>query len=214
MASLESLSNSLERLNTLPTSITTRPVGGDITWDSGLQYYRNDLALSSLTGGAYIFTGGAQERSSILGGLDPALDPSGLWTRLQANGAVEVKAFDAAAPIVPVAGPPPSIPFPAGATLTASEGSTWSVVIQGTTTQGAAITAADYPSFTFTANGAGAVSATVDVVPLVGPTSQRWSASATVFVGVGGTSIVPSGTYAGAAPTNYAGVRIFYTRVA
>lgn len=212
MASLESLSNPLERLNTLPTALQARGAAGDITWDPTLQYYRGDLVISTITGGAYIFTGGASERSAILGGSDPSQVPL-LWTRVQGNGPAEVFPIPAPAPIVPVAGPPPSIPLPAGATLTVPAGSVWSVSIQGTTNQGGAISAADYPSFTFTPNGAGAVAATVDIVPLVGPAAQNWSASAVVVVGTGGTTITPSGTYAGAAATNYAGVIITYTRL-
>jgi len=211
MSALESLSNPLERLQTLPTAVQARGVAGDIVWDSALQYYRGDLAISSLTGGAYIFTGGTNERSAILGGVDPSLAPT-LWTRVQGNGLTNVNVFNGTGTFAST-GSGASYTFPAGASILAPEGSTWLVVIQGANTTGSAKTVGtDFSNFIFTANGTGAVSQTV--APLVaGSTNSLFSASATVFVGIGGSSIVLTGNAAGAAQT-LSSLRVSYIRLA
>jgi hypothetical protein len=210
MSALESLSNPLERLATLPTAVQARGVAGDITWDAGIQYFRNDIAISSLTGGAYIFTGGASERSSILGGVDPVLAPT-LWTRLASNGLSDVEVFDGAGPFAST-GAGAAYTFPAGASILAPEGSTWLCVVQGTNTSLAKTACVDFSSFTFNANGVGAVDATVSPM-LSTATVSTFSASATVFVGVGGSSITFTGVAAGIAQSLSA-LRVSYLRVA
>jgi hypothetical protein len=211
MSALESLSNPLERLATLPTAVQARSNGvGDITWDATLQYYRGDLAISALTGGAYIFTGGASERSAILGGLDPVLEPT-LWTRLQGDGLSSVSVFDGAGPFNNAGGGAAYV-FPAGASILAPEGSTWLCVVQGTNTNAGGAAGVDYATFTFNANGVGAVDASVS--PLIPTTSpSTFSASATVFVGIGGTSITFTGVAVGIAQALSA-LRVSYIRVA
>lgn len=213
MSALESLSNPLERLQTLPTAVQARGAAGDITWDAGLQYYRGDLAISGITGGAYIFTGGAQERSAILGGVDPALELTGLWTRLAANGVSSVSVFDGAGPFAAALNGG-AYTFPAGASILAPEGSTWMCVVQGTNTTAAAKAITDFSLFTFNANGVGAVDATVAPV-MSGTTISSFSATATVFVGVGGSSITFTGqTGPASVAQSISGLRITYIRLA
>ena len=211
MSALESLSNPLERLATLPTAVQARSNGvGDIIWDPTLQYYRGDLAISSLTGGAYIFTGGASERSAILGGLDPVLAPT-LWTRLQGDGLSSVSVFDGAGPFNS-AGGGAAYAFPAGASILAPEGSTWLCVVQGKNTNAGGAVGVDFSTFTFNANGVGAVDASVS--PMISTAlDSTFSASATVFVGVGGTTIAFTGVAAGIAQA-LSDLRVSYIRVA
>jgi hypothetical protein len=209
MASLESLSNPLERTAVLPTAMNARKSGaGDLTWDANVQYFVNDVVLSTLDGGAYVFTGGATDRTAILGGADPAADPT-LWTSLapigiQNSSIVAVPAQLGAAGV---------ITLPAGATLPVPAGASVLCIAQGQLVTAAATVVGDRSSFIFTANGAGAVSSTTQVVPLVDTISDttRFTISAVVTAGTGGTSVVGTATYIGNAPT-FTG-RITYIRL-
>lgn len=213
MASLESLSNPLERLLVLPTAVQARGAAGDITWDANIQYYRNDIVISPTTGGAYVFTGGVNSRSSIFGGSDPAADTTGVWTRLQGNGPSELAVFAAAAPIV---GAGNTYTLPAGASLAVGEGQLWSITAQGTVSTAAATVAGEFSTLTFTPNGAGAVASSVAINPIVdtATTATPFAFTTTVLVGTGGTSITASGAYATATVGTLTGLRITYARLA
>lgn len=200
MASLESLSNPLERLTVLPTAVNIRKSGaGDITWDAGVQYFQNDLVISTLDGGAYVFTGGASNRTSILGGSDPAAAPT-LWTSLATVGIQNTSQITVPSTL----GAANAITLPAGATLTGlPAGSTWLVAVQGSLTTAIATVAADVSTFTFTPNGAGAVTWRTDIAPIANTVSTitDFGQSGFVTVGTGGSTITPTAAYAGAAPT-------------
>ena len=213
MASLESLSNPLERLSVLPTTMNFRknPATGLPFWNVAIQYFINDVVISPLNGGAYICSGGTNDITATLGGVDPSLDTTGNWYATTQAGLVSFgQLFTSTVPIVGAAG---VITIPAGAVLTADASSTWLVTINGTSTYPLAMTDAEQSRYTFTANGAGAVSASVDIVPLIGPVSQNWSATAVVTIGTGGTTITPVGSYAGQVPTVSTGLRISYSRL-
>jgi hypothetical protein len=212
MASLESLSNPLERLTVLPTTMNLRknPATGLPYWDATIQYFINDVVISPITEGAYICSGGTQDQSAVRGGVDPSADTTGVWWSTTVQGVSNSAVFTSAAPIVGAAN---VITLPAGSTLNAPAGSTWLVSLNGSTSCPLAITAADYSTYTFTAAGAGGVGAVLDIQPLVGPTAQRWSSSATLTVGAGGT-ITVAGAYAGQVPTVATGLRITYVRIA
>lgn len=213
MASLESLTNPLERLTVLPTTMSLRknPISGLPFWDVAIQYFINDVVISPITLGAYICTGGVQSQVSVRGGSDPSADTTGTWYSTTVQGVSNSTVFTSAAPIVGAAN---VITLPAGASLTAPASSTWLVVADGSTSCPLAITAADYSTYTFTANGAGAVSATLNIQPLVGPTTQNWGSSAVVSIGTGGTTVTATGAYAGQVPTVASGLRITYVRIA
>lgn len=211
MSAIESLSNPLERLAVLPTAVNARPSApADITWDSAIQYFKNDLVISPLTGGAYVFTGGANDLTAIRGGSDPA--SSADWTRLQGNGASEVSIYDFAADITSST----AYTLPAGATLTGlPAGSTWNVIFDGQTTTSAPAVANDQSTWIFTAGGgAGANSVAFTSIASVGASLVNFGFSGVVTVGAGGGSITPTASANGAAQTLKAGSRITYVRLA
>jgi len=212
MASLESLSNPLERLSVLPTAMNLRinPLGGPPLWSATTQYFINDVVISPITEGAFVLSGGATNQTAIRGGPDPSADTTGNWLNMTGGGGGYTTVFTSGVAIVGAAN---VITLPAGSTLTAPAGSSWVVSVNGSTSCPLAITAADYSTYTFTAAGAGGVGAVLDVQPLVGPTAQRWSSTATLTVGAGGT-ITVAGAYAGQVPTVAAGLRISYVRIA
>jgi len=211
MASLESLSNPLERLTVLPTAVNVRKSGaGSILWNANVQYFVNDLAISTVDGGAYVFTGGASDRVSILGGSDPAAAPT-LWTKLATTGIRNQTQITVPSTL----GAANAITLPAGATLTGlPAGSTWLCAVQGNLTTAIATVAADVTTFTFTPNGAGAVTWRTDIAPIANTVSTitDFGQSGFVTVGTGGSTITPTAAYAGAAPT-LVGL-ITYVRVA
>jgi hypothetical protein len=213
MASLESLTNPLERLNVLPTAMNFRknPATSLPFWNVAIQYFINDVVISPLNNGAYICSGGTQDQTAVRGGVDPSLDTTGIWYSTSVQGVSNSQVFTSTVAIVGAAN---VITLPAGASLTAPALSTWLVVADGSTSCPLAITAADYSTYTFTANGAGAVSATLNIQPLVGPTTQNWGSSAVVSIGTGGTTITATGAYAGQVPTVASGLRITYIRIA
>ena len=213
MSALESLSNPLERLATLPTAVQARSNGaGDITWDATLQYFRGDLAISSLDGGAYVFTGGTFERSSVLGGSDPAAAPT-LWTSLAPNGVPQSAVYTSGAPIVGAAN---AYTLPAGASISAPEGSVWLCVVDGAVSTAAATVAGDRTTFSFTPNGTGANAGVLTIIPIVDTvaTTTPFGYSAVVNVGTGGTSITATAAYVGSVGTLATGLRISYVRLA
>lgn len=216
MASLESLSNSLERLNVLQTLASARQSSpGDLLWDAGTQYYLNDIAVSPTDFGAYCFTGGASARTTIRGGTDPAATPL-LWTPLskQGVGFNDVEEFTSVAPIVGAAG---AFTLPAGASLAgAAAGEAWLVTIQGVIqTPLVQVAATDKVQFTLTGAGAGGTVQALDIQPNVGVVANDFSATAVINVGTGGTAIALQGAYnvAGQVPTLNTGLRVTYVRL-
>jgi hypothetical protein len=213
MASLESLSNPLERLGVLPTTMNARFIGTSLTWSSLVQYFKNDVVLSGVDGGAYVC-----EITAVLGGSDPASAPAA-WTKLAPNGIRNTTQI--AIPTTAGSGTGPgTITLPAGATLTGlPAGSSWLVTIQGAYTNATTSVAGDVLTFEVTPNGTSAVVWTTDVQPIIlaspGNTVD-FGTSGVVTVGTGGTTITPTCSYGavaflGTAPSLTG--RITYTRI-
>lgn len=72
MATLESLTNPLERLQILPDGMNWRGL-----WNNTTQFYQNDVVLSPITTAPYLLTG----RIALAGGADPSTVPAD-WTEL------------------------------------------------------------------------------------------------------------------------------------
>jgi hypothetical protein len=216
MASLESLANPLERTAVLPQSVNfnLNPLTGDPTWDVNRQYFQNDLVISGVDGGAYLLNGNS---TTLLGGVDPALDGGANWQKTFPNG---VSYYDSIVPAYATGGVGNTyvvtginaLPLPVNKYLT-SAGSVWQITYQATATSaGPALAAADVVNLSFTADGAGAVSSTIDVVPLVGATATRFAGSCVVEVGTGGTGIVVGGGYTATNIQTLAG-RLTFVRI-
>jgi hypothetical protein len=210
MASLESLSNPLERLVILNTTMSFRTQAtGDTVWDVLQQYYLNDVVFSSVDGGAYIWLGGPDFRTTVRGGDDPSVAGSG-WAALSAEYVTQSSV------IQPTVGTPAAnvIPLTTNA-VTVPDGSWWQVSVQATCTASQALVAGDVVTFTLTASGTGASSKSWDVVPIVdaATVSTDWGAAGLVIAGTGGTTgqtLTLTATYAQAlqTPTNVAVVLI------
>jgi hypothetical protein len=216
MASLESLSNPLERLSVLPTAMNLRknPATGLPYWDVAIQYFINDVVISPINGGAYICSGGTQDQTAVRGGADPSADTTGVWWSTSVAG------VSSSASLTPTytagaIGAPYTV---TNGTLAAPAGSSWLVTVQcATATPTAAYTAADDVTITVTPNGvAGNVAANLTIDPLTTAASRNgWSGSGFITVGATGTSIVLGGTSAGASQVvALAGVRATFVRIA
>lgn len=185
MASLESLSNPLERLATLPTVCSLRKNPDDTSpdynspnWDATVQYYSNDIVISPENGGAYIFTGGALNKVAVRGGVDPS--QSDEWTKLTQTG---VQEYESSLPGFADAGGGNYTVTSANLT-DAGAGSVWRWDLQGVfTSAGGALVAADVVQVTVTPSPAGAGSAgqIVQILPRVGQTSTAFSTGGIVF---------------------------------
>ena len=194
MASLESLSNPLERTGVLPQGMNANsdPATGSLEWDVARQYFKNDVATSAIDGGAYIYSG---TTTTYRGGTDPSTDANN-WTKTFPNG---VSFYDGLASTFTNDG---AGGFTYGAPATnvflAPAGSEWLCVVQGTWTCGAPTTDAEIVSLVITGNGVGGTAQTIDCEPRIGSATTRFGVSAVVKVGTGGTNITLTGTYAGA----------------
>lgn len=216
MASLESLSNPLERLSVLPTAMNLRknPATGLPYWDVAIQYFINDVVISPITEGAYICTGGTQDQIAVRGGADPSADTTGVWWSTSVAG------VSSSASLTPTytAGGIGAAYTVAGGSFAAPAGSSWLVTVQcATATPTAAYALADVIVITATPDGvAGNLAASFSIDPLVGAASRsNWSASGLITVGATGTSVALSGTSAGATQVvALAGVRATFVRIA
>lgn len=199
MAALDSLYNPVSRLAVLPDAMNVNkdPTTNSLYWDVASQYYANDVVLSPTNGGAYVMVGGPEGLGghllAVRGGDDPALDTTGTWTRLSQSsweGAAPALTFAVGAAASAV------VAVTAGAAYPVVGGYSYSVQFQGSVTGAGAQTVADYTTWTFTPNGAGAVPVSVDVLPRVGVTSVNFAVSAIVTVPALGTTITLSGAKA------------------
>lgn len=192
MASLESLANPLERIATLPTTVNLRvnPITNSPEWNATIQYFLNDIVISPIDGGAYIWGGGLAVNpiTCVLGGADPSDVGGGSeWIKFATNG---VNTYSTLSPVyVAVAG--------AGATtytltvaganvLDVPAGSEWLVNIQAVGTAPLALTAVDCVEWTVVGSGAGGTTAVADMLPRADlvSTSTRWASGLVVEIGV------------------------------
>lgn len=198
---LESLQNPLERLQVLPTSVSLRlnPLDNSPVWDVSIQYFRNDVVISGVNGGAYVFTGGLFDAGppvvdplwTLRGGVDPALDTNGYWQKLTQTGQESAFIASPAPTFTITAGPPQTIAVSgSGSLLDVASKSNWEAILHYTVTYAAPIVASDLLKFTVAGNGTNGESKEVDVVPLVGATVQSGSAVWRVYAGE--TPVVPA----------------------
>jgi hypothetical protein len=211
---LESLASPLERLSVLPTTVSLRvnPVTNSPVWNALIQYYKNDLVISSVDGGAWIMTGGSSDQSVVRGGLDPAVSPTDLWQKLAADGA---PSFEQLATTFAVAGAG-VITVTNGVLVAVSPGSVWQGVLSYVSTYAAPIVDGDIISWTAASNGTGGTSDSEDVVPLVGASTQRGSVQFRVSAGANPPAqldISLTAQYSGAQPTTLTG-SIAWSRLA
>lgn len=216
---LESLSSPLERLSVLPTTMAlrTNPLTNSPVWSATIQYYKNDVVISGVDGGAWVMSGGAADQSVVRGGLDPAVDTTDLWQKFAPDGA---PSFELLATTYAVA-PAGVITVTNGVLADVPAGSVWQGQLTFASTYGAPMAATDVITFTATSNGgAGAGTDIEDIVPLVtgANTAQRGSCSFRVAAGAAlappaTISITLTAAYAGAQPTALTG-SIAWTRLA
>jgi hypothetical protein len=203
MASLESLANPLERIAVLPTAMNLRQVPAtqvapaSPVWSALVQYFLNDLVISSVDGGAYIWGGGANGETTVRGGNDPSDATSG-WIKTATNG---VNTYNTLAPTIVSA--PAGVLTITNGTLSVPAESEWFISVQVIGVLPAVGTSADVSELTFTASGAGGTALTLDVLPRIGDQTVRYGGCGYVSVGTGaGTTITLGGAYAGQQPTS------------
>lgn len=194
---LESLQNPLERLSVLPTTtaLRTNPLTNSPVWDASVQYFKNDIVISSLNGGAYVMWGGTLDLSSIRGpavGGDPSLDPDGVWQKLTQTGQESYVPAGGLAFALPA--PLPVPPAACAWTITngtladVPAGSEWMAVLQYDITYAAPMAATEYTTFTVDSDGVGIGAQNLVVPPFVGQTQQTGSLTFVVGAGTGPTA--------------------------
>lgn len=193
--SLESLQNPLSQLRVLPRSVNfatateNTPNINDPYYSDTHQYVKNDMCLSKLDDGAYIFLGGeSADKTTTLGGTDPSADTNN-WISLSKVGANSLSG-----PVVPTVagngGTTQAYTLTLN-TLAVPASTTWVVSWQCTATMATGVaTAVDFISWKFTA-GANIVSVTQ--LPTVGNSTNSFATSVVLVVPAGATAIVLSG---------------------
>lgn len=211
--SLESLTNPLERLQYLPTAMQMRPSdfppSSSYVYSALIQYFLNDVAFSAVDDAAYVYTGGADQDTSTLGGADPSANPS--WTLL--GGAKTTK----------------QIPTSGGAalgaltltnhTLAVPANSKWLVSVHGVAAKGSALAASDAMVLGVTSSGTGGVGSSSIHTGAVGasPATTSFNVASTFYVEAGTTTstLTITATVLGNASTmNLTNIVAAYTRLA
>ena len=195
---LESLRNPLERLSVLPQSLNWRvdPTTNDPTWDVGLQYYKYDVVISGVDGGAYVFTGGLYDAgppevfpiTCLLGGVDPALDTNGYWQKLTQTG---VQTLVTSTPTFALAGAAgaQTVTVTGGGLTGVDAGSVWSGTLTFSAVWSAPQIAGDVITFTAASNGTAGTTDIEDVAPILGSANTR--SSVTFLVSAGSSPPAP-----------------------
>ena len=214
MGSLEPLRNPVTRTSILRNAVNLikNPLDNTPVWNEELQYFANDLVISPVNGGAYVFWGGPEGLTTIRGGDEPSILPL-YWWRLTQTGVQD------SASVVPTVTAGGGVYTVSGESLTdVAPNGVYLVVWQGTATGGSdagSMSAADIATWTITPTGAGAVPQILTVSPTVGVASHSWGMSATVVVGDATedptNSISITGAYAGTAQAITA--RVTYVRL-
>lgn len=194
--SLNSLANPLSGLALQPRTLNfpTNGLTNSPYWDVEQQYYKNDMVISPIDQGAYVWLGettvdGAGGVSNtIMGGDDPSAQ-TGWWYSCSALGVPASSQQTTLNVTVTNGAAQAAKTIPASATLTAGQGSTWLVNWSATLTPAGAWTAPDYTNFTFTASGTGA---SAPVVVMAQPAVN--AVLTTAPVGVSGSAVLTLGT--------------------
>jgi hypothetical protein len=196
--SVNSLANPLSSLALQPRTLNfpTNGVTNSPYWDANEQYYKNDMVISPIDQGAYVWLGettvdvASAASNTIMGGHDPSAQ-DGWWYSLSALG-VPASSKQTTLNVGVTSGTAQAAKTVATtATLSAQQGSTWLVNWSATLTPTTAWTAPDYTNFTFTASGTEASEAVVVMAqPLVN------AVLTTAPVGVSGSAVLKLGTAA------------------
>ena len=193
-------------------------------WSAGQQYYINDVAISALTGGAFVFSGseGGANQYFTRGGLDPALASADSattgWRALQGKGLRFTQTTTASITGIPAGGGDGTVPpaLSLASTTSVVGLSTWNVMVQYTAVSGGAWAAADTFSFTLTPDVG--VPVVVNVWPgTANPNlTTHNTVSAVVVCGADATSITLTMTKAagGGSSLTLANTTVSYQRVA
>lgn len=194
---LEALADPLSRVRFLPLAMNfataTEVAVNDPYYAPTHQYVKNDVCLGA-DDGAYIFLGGAADKTSTFAGPDPSLDNN--WVSLKPSGA---NSSAAVVPVVTGAGSP-AYTVTSGTLSNLQEGSKWLVNWQCTAASSAtpqvATDANDAIKWTLTAAGVGGSVASMTQLPVVDTVAvaNDFSGSVVITVGASGTIALTGST--------------------
>ena len=191
---LEALADPLSRVRFLPLAMNfataTEVAVNDPYFAVTHQYVKNDVCLSGVDDGAYVFLGGATDKTATFGGADPSADAN--WVSLKPAGA------NSSAAVVPVAtgAGAPAYAVTSGTLSNLPEGSKWLVNWQCTATKGSATAVSDAIKWTLTGAGAGGSVASMTQLPVVDTiaVANDFSGSVVITVGASGTIALTGST--------------------
>jgi hypothetical protein len=219
--SLDPLKNPMERLKSLPTATNWRknPTDNQAYWSAQIQYYANDIVLSTVDEGAYMMTGNgatlADSETVVRAGNDPAVDGAGNWIALAPSGVgyanwqqPSLTLAPAGANVVTVTGGALVRPVAVGAGLS----ELWSVTLT-TTFNIAAAAAGDALTFVFAAAVSGS-SVSVTCPTNVGAAVNGLSATAIVRLLPTSTGATVAATWQGVTATSLTNSTITWVRIA
>jgi hypothetical protein len=194
--SVNSLGNALSSLALLPSTanLPTNTQTNSPYWNASEQYYKNDIAISPIDQGAYVWLGSttvdgsSAATNTVRGGDDPSAQ-TGWWYSLSSLGPPASTKDVNVNVTVTNTGAQSAQTVATSATLTAAQSTTWLVQWSALLTPTSAWTAPDFTNFTFTASGTGASAA---VVTMAQPAVN--GAATTAPVGVSGVALLTLGT--------------------
>lgn len=176
---LEPLADPISQLRYLPRSVNYATADevllNDPYYAVTHQYFKNDVCLSAVDDGAYVYLGGVSNQTATLGGADPSADPK--WVSLAKAGA---NSSALATPVV-AAGAGVNYAIAGGVLSDLPEDSTWLVTWHSTVTKATATLATDWVNWTLT----GATSQSLTQLPVVDTAALSNSFSGTFYVVVG-----------------------------
>ena len=209
---LEALADPISQLRYLPRSVNyataTEVAVNEPYYADTHQYFKNDMCLSGVDDGAYVFLGGVADKTTTFGGPDPSADPN--WISLAKAGANTAEAL---APTVASNGTT-LYTVTNGSFTDLPEGSTWLVTWHCTVTKASATLATDWLNWTVTAGTVQSLTQLpiVDTVAL----TNSFSGTAYVTVGAPGTIVLTgnTGPTATSAALNVSNTSLVAVRVA
>jgi hypothetical protein len=185
---LEALADPLSRVRFLPLAMnfaTATEVGvNDPYYATTHQYVKNDVCLSAVDDGAYVFLGGATDKTATFGGADPSADAN--WVSLKPAGANTTENRE---PIVAGAGAP-AYAIVGGSISGLPVGSKWLVNWQCTATKASATLVSDAIKWTISGGILNGTSAELTQLPVVDTVAVANSFGGSVVVTVGDLGII------------------------
>jgi hypothetical protein len=222
---LDPLKNPLERFTSLPTGMNWRkdPADNLPYWVDTIQYYANDVVLSSVDGGAYVMTGAGdtlpESETVVRGGDDPAADTAGNWISLAPDGVGAANWTNGTAPFTMTPAGAGAITIAGGAlvrgAVAAGASEKWLATLTFTDNQsaGGGFVSGDVITATFTPSVAG-VAVPVVCFPRLTAAASGMSASAVVTLLPTSTGATLVATYAGVQPSSITNPVITWVRIA